>query len=159
MIIAYKNLNYSEENIVQYEFNTTKERSALMRKIHSTETKAEVALRKSLWHQGIRYRKNYKLLPGKPDIVITSHKIAIFIDGDFWHGYNWEEKKQRIKPNRSYWIPKIEKTIARDKENNEAITAMGWRVLRFWERDVKRNLGQCVDTISSLIYADNNHDL
>lgn len=136
---------------MSYEFKTTDERSELMKKIHSTETKAEIALRKALWCQGIRYRKNYVKLPGKPDIAITSMKIAIFVDGEFWHGYNWAEKKQRIKPNRDYWIPKIEKTIARDEKNNIAIENMGWQVLRFWENDVKRHLQKCIDTVLMIV--------
>ncbi len=126
-----------------YDFDTTTERSQLMKKIHSTDTKAEIALRKALWANGIRYRKNYAKLPGKPDIAIVKNKIAIFVDGEFWHGYNWEEKKQRIKPNRSYWIPKIDKTIKRDKENNEKIRKIGWTVLRFWEHEIKKDLEKC----------------
>lgn len=126
-----------------YDFETTTERSELMKKIHSTDTKAEIALRKALWANGIRYRKNYTKLPGKPDIAVVKHKVAIFIDGEFWHGYNWEVKKKRIKPNRGYWIPKIEKTLIRDKENNEKIYAMGWTVLRFWEHEIKKDLEKC----------------
>ena len=80
-----------------YDFDTTTERSQLMKKIHSTDTKAEIALRKALWANGIRYRKNYAKLPGKPDIAIVKNKIAIFVDGEFWHGYNWEEKKRYNK--------------------------------------------------------------
>ena len=80
-----------------YSFNTTEERSNIMKKIKSKDTEPEVRLAKELWKRGIRYRKNYSLLPGKPDIAITKYKIAVFVDGEFWHGYNWEEKKEKLQ--------------------------------------------------------------
>ena len=114
---------------------TTEYRSKMMKKIHSTGGKAEVILAKLLYHEGIRYRKNFKGLPGKPDIAITKYKIAVFIDGEFWHGYNWEfQKNNRIHTNRDYWIPKIEKNITRDKKVTVELQKMGWIVLRFWEK-------------------------
>ena len=91
---------------------------------------------KLLWHSGVRYRKNYKALPGKPDIAITKQKIAIFIDGEFWHGYNWEYYKHHIKSNRDYWIPKIEYNMKHDKEVNDQLKEMGWKVIRFWSKKV-----------------------
>ena len=132
---------------MSYTFNTTEERSRLMKKIRSTETASEIALRKALWRCGLRYRKNYSKLPGKPDIAITTLKIAVFIDGEFWHGYHWEEKKERIKSNRDYWIPKIEKTIILDRANNERIKEMGWQVIRFWEKNVRKDINGCVDAV------------
>ena len=78
---------------MKYKFDTTGARSQLMSKVHSTGGKAEVEVRKQLYKQGIRYRKNYKKLPGSPDIAITKYKIAVFIDGEFWHGYNWTTRK------------------------------------------------------------------
>lgn len=134
-----------------YSFNTTEERSNIMKKIKSKDTEPEVRLAKELWRRGIRYRKNYSLLPGKPDIAITKYKIAVFVDGEFWHGYNWEEKKERIKANRYYWIKKIEKNIERDKENNIKLKQCGWAVLRFWEHTVKKDLEGCVQRIEQLI--------
>lgn len=92
-----------------YDFNTTPERSKLMSKIKGKDTKPEILFRKSLWASGVRYRINVSGLPGKPDIVIEKKKIVIFIDGEFWHGYKWQEKKPKIKSNRDYWIAKIEK--------------------------------------------------
>ncbi len=130
-----------------YEFNTSEQRSNLMKKIKSNGTVPEKILEKELWHKGIRYRKNYNNLPGKPDIAITKYKIAIFIDGEFWHGYNWVEKKEKIKSNRDYWIPKIERTIARDKNNVEQLHAIGWVTLRFWEKEIKKNLDDCVNRV------------
>ena len=135
-------------------FVTTPERSALMRKIRSRETKAEIKLRKTLWVNGIRYRINYKKLPGKPDVVITKYKIIIFVDGTFWHGYNWPEKKHTIKSNRDFWIAKIERNMQRDKENNEALGLLGYRVFRFWEHDLKKDLQGCVDIILSFMQKD-----
>lgn len=132
---------------MSYAFNTTEERSRLMKRIRSTETVSEIAFRKALWRYGLRYRKNYAKLPGKPDIAITTLKIAVFIDGEFWHGYHWEDIKEHIKPNRDYWIPKIEKTIIRDRVNNEKIKEMGWQVIRFWEKNVKKDINGCVDAV------------
>ena len=92
---------------------TPEQRRKNMQAIKSKDTSIEIALRKALWNQGIRYRKNYKALPGKPDIAITKYKIAVFCDSDYWHGYDWENRSQRIKSNRDYWIPKIERNMKR----------------------------------------------
>lgn len=115
-----------------------------MQAIKSKDTSIELLMRKALWQKGIRYRKNYKKLPGKPDIVITKYKIAVFCDSDFWHGYDWKNRSQRIKSNRDYWIPKIERNMKRDKEVTEALQCDGWIVLRFWERQIRRQLDTCV---------------
>jgi DNA mismatch endonuclease (patch repair protein) len=118
-----------------------------MSKIRSKETKPEVILRKKLWQIGLRYRKNYKSLKGVPDIVFLKEKVAIFVDGEFWHGYNWVEKKKKINSNRSYWIKKIEGNIERDTEVKKQLASMGWKVLRFWEKEVKSDLEKCVSKI------------
>lgn len=128
-------------------FETTPERSELMRKIKSVNTIPEVLLRKALWNVGYRYRLNVVKLPGKPDIVINSKRIVIFIDGEFWHGYKWEEKRHKIKANREYWIKKIERNIARDRENDTKLVLLGYVVLRFWEHEIKRNLKECVEKV------------
>lgn len=122
-----------------YEFKTNPRTSKRMSKVHSTEGKDEVIIRKILWKNGIHYRKNYKDLPGKPDIALTKYKIAVFIDGEFWHGYDWENYKQHIKSNRDYWIPKIERNMKRDQEVNTKLKEMGWTVLRFWSKQVLKN--------------------
>src|ERR1700756_5196002 len=96
-------------------FYTSLERSILMSKIKGKNTSPELMLRKVLWNSGLRYRLHNKKLPGNPDISMKKYKIAIFIDGEFWHGYNWEEKKTKIKTNRDFWIPKIERNMQRDK--------------------------------------------
>ena len=122
-----------------------------MSRIHSKDTAPEILLRKSLWKDGIRYRKNYKLLPGTPDIAITKNKIAIFCDGEFWHGKNWDEKKTRIRKNRKYWIPKIERNIKRDVEVQNQLRYMGWYVIRFWGNDIKKDVASCVSEVKNAI--------
>ena len=106
---------------MKYKFDTTPEKSRQMAKVKSKDGKDEVILRKLLWHNGVRYRTNYKKLPGKPDIAITKYKLAIFIDGEFWHGYEWEKHKPRIKRNRDYWIHKIEYNMKHDQEVNKLL--------------------------------------
>ncbi len=118
-----------------------------MQHIRSQDTTIEVKLRMALWHYGLRYRKNYKKLIGKPDIVLPRYRIAIFCDSDYWHGYDWENRNQRIKSNREYWIPKIERNMARDKEVTQALQNDGWVVLRFWEWQIRKHLDQCTDEI------------
>ena len=130
---------------------TPEQRRKNMQAIKSKETSIEIALRKALWNQGIRYRKNYKALPGKPDIAITKYKIAVFCDSDYWHGYDWENRSQRIKSNRDYWIPKIERNMQRDREVTELLEKQGWVVLRFWEFQIKKELPNCVDTVCNTI--------
>ena len=132
-------------------FYTTKERSQLMSKIRSKETKPEKLLRKALWELGVRYRKNVKKLPGSPDIVVSKYKLVIFIDGEFWHGYEWEKKKESIKSNKAFWVPKIERNMQRDAENNLKLKEQGWTVMRFWGNEVNKELGVCLDKILSYI--------
>jgi len=127
-----------------YKFSTSSFRSALMRKIRSEKTKPEIALRTALRKEKIKFQGYNKKLPGKPDIVLLEKKVVIFIDGEFWHGYKWKEKKEKIKANKDYWIPKIEGTIKRDKKNNLQLKKLGWSVLRFWEHEIKRNLQKCI---------------
>lgn len=111
-----------------------------MSRIKGKDTSIEVALRRELWKRGIRYRKNPKSIYGHPDIAIKKYKIAIFCDGDFWHGYNWEERKESIKSNRDYWIPKIERNMEKDIEVNHVLSYLGYRVIRFWEHEIKKDL-------------------
>ena len=144
---------------MSYDFETTEKRSNIMKKIRSTDTKPEIKLRKALWHQGYRYRKNYKELPGNPDIAITKYNLAIFVDGEFWHGYNWEEKKEKISSNRDYWIPKIEGNMERDEKYNQELKEMGWEILRFWAtKEVENNLEKCVSIVEEKIKEMKNKD-
>ena len=126
-------------------------RSYNMRRIKSKNTKIEVLFRKALWYEGIRYRKNCRALPGCPDIAITKYKIAIFCDGEFWHGKDWAEKERRLKSNREYWIPKIERNIQRDNTADQQLRCMGWIVMRFWGLDIKRNMPACVESVKEAI--------
>lgn len=119
----------------------------MMSKIRSKNTKPEQKLRKALWGMGVRYRKNVKKLPGCPDIVISKHKLIIFIDGEFWHGFNWKEKKQKIKTNPDFWIPKIERNMQRDRENNFKLEQAGWIVMRFWGQQINKEFGTCLKKI------------
>jgi DNA mismatch endonuclease (patch repair protein) len=132
-------------------FQTTALRSELMRKIKSVNTREEITFRKALWQLGYRYRKNYPDLPGKPDVVFTKQKIVIFIDGEFWHGFNWELKKERIKNNKDYLIQKIEKNIRRDKEITEQLECDDWFVIRFWSNEIKLDLNRCVNFTTSIL--------
>lgn len=130
---------------------TPEQRRRNMQAIKSKDTTIELMLRKALWHEGIRYRKNYKKLPGKPDIVLTKHKIAVFCDSDYWHGYDWENRQNRIKSNRDYWIPKIERNMERDQEVNRQLEESGWTVLRFWEWQIRKHLPDCITMIEEKI--------
>lgn len=129
----------------------------IMAAIPSKNTRPEVLLRKALWKEGIRYRINYKRVPGKPDIAITKHKIAIFCDGDFWHGHNWAIRgygsfEQELSRYNDYWKEKLLRNVERDEENNQAIRAMGWTVIRFWESDIKNNLDACVSQVKETVF-------
>lgn len=130
---------------------TPEQRKKNMRAIRSKDTTIELALRKALWQRGIRYRKNYKGLLGKPDIVITKYRIAVFCDSDFWHGYDWENRKARIKSNQDYWIPKIERNMKRDREVTATLVEQGWIVLRFWEHTIRKELEECVNDIQEAV--------
>jgi len=130
---------------------TPEQRRKSMSHIRSKDTSVEILLRKALWHEGIRYRKNMKTLPGKPDIAITKYKVAIFCDGELWHGKDWETRKETIKTNRNYWIPKIERNITRDNENERKLESMGWVVIRFWGKKIKKNPEKCVNEIKETI--------
>jgi len=108
---------------------------------------AERKLAKALWHRGLRYRLNYRKLPGSPDIAIPKYRLAIFVDGEFWHGENWEERKNTFKRNKEYWIAKIEENIERDKRVDKELVEMGWEPVHFWEKQVKKECDDCVDAI------------
>lgn len=123
----------------------TIKRSKIMKSIKGSDTGIEVRLRKALWHKGIRYRKNFKVFDCHPDIVITKYKIAVFCDGNFWHGK--ELQKRPIKHNSSYWNEKIRRNVERDLENTIELRDNGWIVLRFWEDDIQNNLPNCVDDV------------
>ena len=127
--------------------NTKEQISRNMRSNKSKDTKPEIMLRQELWRRGLRYRKNYKYLSGKPDIVFLCAKIAVFVDGRMWHGYDWEHQKNDFKSNRDYWIPKIEDNRERDFKVTQDLIELDWLVLRFWDFEVKQDVAVCADKI------------
>lgn len=133
--------------MAKYPFVTSPERSKLMSKIRSKNTKPEIIFRKALWAEGFRYRLNVKTLPGSPDIVMRKFKIVVFVDGAFWHGYNWEIKKTKIKSNKEYWIKKIERNMERDRENTLKLKELGYNVFRFWDHEIKKSLSKCIKEV------------
>lgn len=135
--------------------NTKEQISLNMRHNKSKDTKPELLLRKEVWKRGLRYRKNYKGVCGKPDIVFLKAKIAVFVDGKMWHGYNWEHQKNDFKSHREFWIPKIEQNMARDSIVNKTLTEQGWQVLRFWDFEIKKDVVSCANQIEQ-IYKDNS---
>ena len=135
--------------------NLTKEqRHKNMQNIKSKDTGIELALRKALWRNGYRYRKNFSALPGKPDIVLTKHKVAIFCDGEFFHGKDWEVRKPKMEKgtNPEYWIGKIERNMERDRENDQALLFQGWTVIHFWGKEILKNTDECVKVIEEVIF-------
>lgn len=124
----------------------------IMSSIKSRDTRPEMALRHALWVRGLRYRVNVKSLVGKPDIVFTRAKIAVFCDGDFWHGHNWAIRglaslDDELKRYSDFWRNKILGNIERDKKNTLNLELGGWVVMRFWESDIKSDVEKCADTI------------
>ena len=123
---------------------TKEQRRRNMQAIKSKETKDEVLLAKALWKRGHRYRKNNKTIFGKPDLTFKKYKIAVFVDGEYFHGKNWEIEKHRIKTNTEFWWTKIEGNIKRDFQVNQQLNDQGWKVLRFWSKEIRKNLANCI---------------
>ena len=135
--------------------NLTKEqRRKNMQHIRSKDSVIEKKLRKALWDRGYRYRKNYKDLPGKPDIVLTKYKIAIFCDGEFFHGKDWEILKSRLEKsnNSEFWKRKIKRNMERDEEVNKQLLFLGWTVIRFWGKDIMKNTEECIRVVEEAIF-------
>ena len=132
--------------------------SRRMRAVRRKNTAPEEALRKELRRNRLQYRSNQPLLPGKPDIVLTRYKIALFVDGDFWHGNQWKirgyrslkSQLERVS-NKKYWLAKITRNIERDKRVNEELRQLGWKVIRFWESDLKLNISRCLNDVRKAI--------
>jgi DNA mismatch endonuclease Vsr len=130
---------------------TKEQRRKTMQAVKSKDSKMEIILRKALWKRGFRYRKNYGRIYGKPDVVLISKKVAIFCDSEFWHGRNWSLRKYDIKSNRDFWYPKIERNIKRDKQVTRWLKNQGWKVLRFWESEIEKNLNGCINKIEGAL--------
>ena len=133
---------------------TPEQRRKNMQHIRSKDTQIEVILRKALWKRGYRYRKNYKMIPGSPDIALTKYRIAIFCDGEFFHGKDWEVLRPRLERgnNSEFWIKKISRNRERDEEINKKLLFMGWTVIRFWGNEIKKNTDECVKVIEEVIF-------
>lgn len=129
------------------QLKTSPEISKRMSHVKTKKNSAEVMIAKSLWHRGYRYRLNYKALPGSPDIALTKYRIAIFIDGEFWHGKDFEQRKNKLKNNKDYWIEKIQENIDRDLRNDKLLRQMDWYPIHFWSNDVIKYCNQCIDEI------------
>jgi len=139
-------------NMVKYPYTDDIKRRWTMSRVKGKNTSIEILLRKALWHSGIRYRVNYKKLPGTPDIVIPKYRIAIFCDGEFWHGKSLEKERRRIQNNHDYWVSKIERNIKRDQETNRKLTCMGWTVVRFWGVEIRKHTEDCVNEVKDAIF-------
>ena len=123
-----------------------------MSAIKSTGSKIEILMGKALWSIGLRYRKNYKKVFGKPDFAFLAAKVVVFCDSNFWHGRNWgPERKSEFHKNKTFWINKIEKNIARDKTVNRELKKEGWKVFRFWEDKIILNAENCAKKVFSEI--------
>lgn len=122
-----------------------------MRQVKNKDSEIEILLRRELWSRGIRYRKNVSKVFGKPDLAFIGKKVAVFCDSEFWHGYDWDNKQNEIKSRRDFWIPKIERNIARDREVNERLCSEGWIVLRFWGKEIKKNVSECADLVEKTL--------
>ncbi len=133
---------------------TPEQRKKNMQHIKSKDTKIEVKLRKALWAKGFRYRKNYSALPGKPDIVLTKYKVAIFCDSEFFHAKDWEVLKPRLEKsqNSEYWVKKISCNMERDDEVNKQLLFQGWTVIRFWGKDILKNTDECIKVIEETLF-------
>lgn len=138
---------------------TRDQRRKNMQSIKSCDTSIEIKLRKALWKKGFRYRKNYIILPGKPDIALTKYKIAIFCDSEFFHGKDWEVLRPRLERgnNSQYWVQKIRRNKERDDDVNKQLLFRGWTVIRFWGKEITQNVDECVKVVEETIWDINIH--
>lgn len=139
---------------------TKEQRHKNMKNIRSKDTSIELKLRKELWRRGYRYRKNYTELPGKPDIVLTKYKIAIFCDSEFFRGKDWEVLKPQLEKgkNADFWIEKISKNQQHDDDINKQLQFLGWTVIRFWGKDIMKKTDECIQVIEENIFEQKYND-
>lgn len=130
---------------------TAEQISYNMKQVKNKGSKIEIMLQKELWSRGLRYRKNAKQVIGKPDIVFMGKKVAVFCDSEFWHGHDWENRKHDFKSNQEFWIPKIERNMERDKEVNEILESEGWTIIRFWGKEIKKDVKACADIVEEAL--------
>ena len=130
---------------------TPEQISYSMKRVKNKGSEIEKMLCKELWNRGIRYRKNTNTVFGHPDIVFKGKKVAVFCDSEFWHGHDWENRKNDFKSHQEFWIPKIERNMQRDIEVTEELKQQGWTVIRFCGKDIKSNVKKCADTIEKAV--------
>ena len=133
--------------------HTPEQRRRNMQAVKNKDSQIELLLRQELWSRGLRYRKNVNRIYGKPDIVFIGKKVAVFCDSEFWHEYNWEERKKDFKSHQGFWIPKIERNMERDAEVTARLESEGWTVIRFWGNEIKKNTAQCADIIEKAVHS------
>ena len=144
-------MNEEKLYVSKHGFKTDKKTTKVMKNIRSKNTSAETLFRKELWNKSVRFRIHNNSIRGNPDIAIKKYKLAIFIDGDFWHGYDWDVRKCKLRRNREYWINKIEGNMKRDVIITKSLKMEGWTVLRFWEHNITKQCGQCVKLALKMI--------
>ncbi|MGA2382320.1 MAG: very short patch repair endonuclease [Gemmatimonadales bacterium] len=127
---------------------TPEQRSYMMSRVRSTDTAPELRLRQLVHARGLRFRKNYARLPGRPDLVFVRSRVAVFVDGDYWHGWRFPTWKDKIAP---YWRQKIEGNRRRDRRVTRQLRKDGWMVVRVWEHEVERNGVRCVDRVVNAV--------
>lgn len=130
---------------------TPEQRKKNMQAVKNKGSEIERILQEALSSKSYIYTSNDTTVFGKPDIVFHEEKVAVFCDSEYWHGWNWEEKKHEIKSNQEFWIPKIERNMERDREVNEHLKKEGWVVIRFWGKEIKKNTVECVEKIEKEI--------
>lgn len=135
------------------QYDTDEQTSKRMSNVKLKRGTVEGVIAKELYKRGYRYRLDYKRLPGSPDIAILKYRIAVFIDGEFWHGYDWANKKQKLNRNREYWIEKIEENIARDKKVDLELKELGWTPIHFWTKEASKDIDACVNRIEYVIHS------
>ena len=135
----------------QLDVKTREQISYNMSRVRSSGSMIEKELGKALWALGLRYRKQYSKVAGRPDFAIVFARISVFCDSTFWHGRDWPDSAAAIKTNRDFWIPKIERTVARDKEVNRSLRQLGWLVLRFWDSQILKNPERCAKRVLSAV--------
>lgn len=118
-----------------------------------SDTRCERLLRQELWAAGYRYRKNVAALPGHPDVVFLRARLAVFVDGDFWHGRDWESRRQKLEggSNPDYWVAKIQRNMERDRETTSRLEGLGWTVIRFWESEIRSGPQEVVQKIGTAL--------
>jgi len=132
---------------------SSEQASRSMQGNRSKDTKPEMMLRRELWHRGHRYRLHRDDLPGRPDIVFVGDRVAVFCDGDFWHGRNWETRKKKLErgANSDYWVEKIAANRKRDERHTRVLEEDGWTVVRLWESQIREDPSAAADIVENVL--------